>query len=65
MQPVLERCDREMIPAYLEASASRNRALYARNGFEVVEEVQLPVGAPAHLADVARTQGLMSANRSV
>ncbi len=46
MQPVLERCDRERIPAYLEASASRNRNLYARNGFEVVEEVQLPAGAP-------------------
>ena len=46
MQPVLERCDRERIPAYLEASASRNRALYARNGFEVVETVQLPGGVP-------------------
>lgn len=37
--PVLERCDRERQPAYLEASSPRNRALYERHGFEVVEEM--------------------------
>lgn len=46
MQPMLECCDRERIPAYLEATALRNRDLYARNGFEVVEEIQLPGGGP-------------------
>jgi GNAT superfamily N-acetyltransferase len=46
MRPVLERCDRENVPAYLEASTSRNRALYLRNGFEVVEEVNMPGGGP-------------------
>jgi GNAT superfamily N-acetyltransferase len=46
MQPVLERCDREKIPAYLEASAPRNRNLYARNGFELVEKIQIPGGGP-------------------
>lgn len=46
MQPILERCDREKIPAYLEATAPRNRDLYARNGFEVVEKIQLPAGGP-------------------
>jgi hypothetical protein len=44
MQPILERCDHERIPAYLEASAPRNRNLYARNGFEVVEKIRLPAG---------------------
>ena len=44
MQPVLERCDRERMPAYLETSAPRNLVLYARNGFEVVEEVHLAAG---------------------
>jgi GNAT superfamily N-acetyltransferase len=46
MRPVLDRCDRERIPAYLEASTPRNRALYLRNGFEVVEELHFPGGGP-------------------
>jgi len=46
MAPVLERCDREGLPAYLEASSARNRALYLRHGFEVVEEVHLPADGP-------------------
>ncbi|MZD07285.1 GNAT family N-acetyltransferase [Streptomyces sp. SID5785] len=33
MAPVLERCDREGLPAYLEASNARSRALYERLGF--------------------------------
>ena len=39
MHPVLQRCDAEGTPAYLEASAPRNRALYERHGFEVTEEI--------------------------
>jgi GNAT superfamily N-acetyltransferase len=38
LRPMLERCDSEQLPAYLEASTPRNRALYERHGFEVVEE---------------------------
>jgi ribosomal protein S18 acetylase RimI-like enzyme len=38
LRPVLERCDAEGVPAYLEASTPRNRALYERNGFRVMEE---------------------------
>jgi ribosomal protein S18 acetylase RimI-like enzyme len=41
IQPVLERCDREGTPAYLEASTERSRALYERNGFEVMMEYRL------------------------
>jgi GNAT superfamily N-acetyltransferase len=33
LQPVLERCDQQGIPAYLEATSERNRALYLRHGF--------------------------------
>jgi GNAT superfamily N-acetyltransferase len=33
LRPVLERCDAERVPAYLEASSERSRALYARQGF--------------------------------
>ena len=46
LRPVLERCDRDGTPAYLEASSERNRALYERHGFEVVEEIRLPAGGP-------------------
>ena len=46
MKPVLDRCDREGIPAYLESSSERSRALYLRNGFEVVEEIRFPGGGP-------------------
>jgi GNAT superfamily N-acetyltransferase len=46
IKPVLDRCDRERLPAYLEASAPRNRALYERHGFEVTEEFRLGKGSP-------------------
>ncbi len=46
MRPVLERCDRERSPAYLEASSPRNRALYERHGFEVIEECSYASDAP-------------------
>lgn len=46
MQPVLARCDRDRVPAYLEASTERNRRLYERHGFELVEEIRLPGGGP-------------------
>lgn len=46
MRPMLERCDAERMPAYLEASAPRNRALYERQGFEVTEEFHLGKGSP-------------------
>lgn len=46
MRPTLERCDRERMPAYLEATTPRNRELYKRNGFEVMEEIEVPGGGP-------------------
>jgi GNAT superfamily N-acetyltransferase len=42
LAPILERCDREGIPAYLEASSDRNRPLYERNGFAVTGVFDLP-----------------------
>jgi ribosomal protein S18 acetylase RimI-like enzyme len=42
MAPVLERCDREGLPAYLETDTERNVTLYERHGFRVMERFNLP-----------------------
>jgi GNAT superfamily N-acetyltransferase len=44
--PVLERCDRDGVPAHLEASTERNRALYERNGFSLTGTFDMPAGGP-------------------
>ena len=46
LRPVLDRCDAERMPAYLEASSPRNRNLYERHGFVVTEEFRLGKGSP-------------------
>jgi ribosomal protein S18 acetylase RimI-like enzyme len=44
---VLDRCDREGLPAYLEASNARSRTLYERLGFTFTgRPVALPDGPP-------------------
>jgi GNAT superfamily N-acetyltransferase len=49
LRPMLERCDREGMPAYLEATSPRNRACYERNGFRVTDEFNFPNGPPLAL----------------
>lgn len=44
LRPVLDACDADEIPAYLESSKERNVDFYARHGFRVTEEVSLPDG---------------------
>jgi GNAT superfamily N-acetyltransferase len=46
MRPGIELLDSEPAPAYLEASTPRSRELYARNGFRVTGEFNLPSGGP-------------------
>jgi len=46
MRPVLDQLDAGAMPAYLEASTPRSRALYERNGFEVTGEFNMPRGGP-------------------
>jgi len=46
MRPGLDEIDGASLPAYLESSTLRSRALYLRNGFEVTGEWNLPRGGP-------------------
>ncbi len=43
---VLERCDRDRVPAYLQATTPRSRELYLRHGFEDRGELRLPDDGP-------------------
>ena len=38
MAPMIERCEAEGLPAYLESSKESNLAFYHRQGFEVTRE---------------------------
>jgi GNAT superfamily N-acetyltransferase len=44
LRPVLEDCDRNEVPAFLESSKESNLAFYARHGFRVTGELSLPDG---------------------
>jgi ribosomal protein S18 acetylase RimI-like enzyme len=44
MRPMLERCDREGVGAYLESSKESNVAFYGRHGFRVTGEMRFPRG---------------------
>lgn len=44
LEPVLDRCDAERVPAYLEASTADNARLYARLGFEPRDELEVLPG---------------------
>lgn len=42
LRVVLDRCDSEGTPSYLESSKEANLAFYYRHGYEVVREVTIP-----------------------
>ena len=46
MRPILERCDAENIPSYLEATKERNVSFYRRLGFEVTGMLDLSSTGP-------------------
>jgi GNAT superfamily N-acetyltransferase len=46
LQPMLDRCDAEGVPAYLESSNARNVPFYARHGFVERGTVTAPKGGP-------------------
>jgi GNAT superfamily N-acetyltransferase len=49
LRPTLERCDREGLPAYLEASSERSAALYERLGFQSTRELRVGGSPPLRL----------------
>jgi GNAT superfamily N-acetyltransferase len=49
LRPTLDRCDREGLPAYLEASSERNAALYERLGFQHTGELRVGSSPPLRL----------------
>jgi GNAT superfamily N-acetyltransferase len=46
LAPVLDRCDEEGLPAYLETQKEDNIAYYARHRFELVRRLDLPPCPP-------------------
>jgi GNAT superfamily N-acetyltransferase len=44
LEPVLDDCDRNEVPAYLESSKESNLDFYGRHGFRVTRELTLPEG---------------------
>ena len=49
VQPVLDRCDEDGVPAYLESSNPRNWSFYERLGFVPLDPLPLPAGCPVVL----------------
>ena len=46
LRHMLDRCDTEGMPGYLESSNPRNVPFYARHGFNVTGEINVGKGAP-------------------
>lgn len=46
LTPVLDRCDEERLPAYLESSNPQNIPFYERHGFVKMPLFELPSGCP-------------------
>lgn len=49
MRPTLDRCNREGLPAYLEATSERSAALYERLGFQLIDELRVGGSPPLWL----------------
>jgi GNAT superfamily N-acetyltransferase len=46
LQFALQRCDRDHLPAYLEATSPQNKRLYERHGFEAIGVIQYGSSPP-------------------
>ena len=63
LRPMLDRCDAEGVPAYLENSKPRNEAFYVRHGFVTTGPIPLPAGAPPVMAMCGGTDAADAATR--
>jgi len=63
LQPRLEKCDQEMLPAYLETETERNVQFYEKFGFKVVHDGQLPGGGPRLWAMLRNPDGSRAVDR--
>lgn len=61
LRPTLDLCDRNGLPAYLEASSARNALLYERLGFQLTAELRVAGGPPLRL--MLRPPGSMESIR--
>lgn len=50
MKTVLDRCDAEGMPAYLESSSAANVPIYRSVGFEVLQEIHMRADSPTMYA---------------
>ena len=46
LRPILQRCDSEGVPAYLESTKEKNVAFYRRHRFDLTSTLDLPDGGP-------------------
>lgn len=47
VRTVIEACDRDRLPAYVESSKERNLPFYERHGFRLVERLDFPLRGPS------------------
>ena len=59
LRHTLQSCDRDRLPAYLEATSPRSRDLYQRYGFEVIGEIRAGIDT-AHVGDASRARNWAS-----
>lgn len=46
LKPILQRCDVQNTPAYLETSTAKNVSYYEGHGFQVIQSLQMPDKGP-------------------
>lgn len=66
LAPVLDRCDADGVPAYLETNRESNLPYYRRFGFELTERISLPDSPPLWLMwrdPISRSGSSSSAGR--
>ena len=49
LDPILDRCDENIEPAYLETQKPENLPFYSRFGFQILDEVRVPGSPPVWL----------------